>query len=63
MIENTFLEERYQLAVERIREIPEELSGEQVLKDKSASETDIRIAQARLRRALVRESTASHITK
>ena len=37
MIENTFLEERYQLAVERIREIPEELSGEQVLKDNWAA--------------------------
>jgi len=40
-----------------------EQRAEQVLKDKSASETDIRIAQARLRRALVRESAASHITK
>ena len=40
-----------------------EQRAEQVLKDKSSSETDIRIAQARLRRALVRESAASHITK
>jgi len=31
-----------------------------VLKDKASSETDIRIAQARLRRALVRSSVASH---
>ena len=31
-----------------------------VLKDKGSSETDIRIAQARLRRALVRSSVASH---
>ena len=37
MIENTFLEERYQLAVERIREIPGELSGGQILKDNWAA--------------------------
>ena len=34
--------------------------AEAVLKDKASSETDIRIAQARLRRALVRSSVANH---
>lgn len=33
--------------------------AEAVLKDKAASDTDIRLAQARLRRALVRKSAAS----
>ena len=33
--------------------------AQNVLKDKSASETDIRLAQARLRRALIRKSVAS----
>ena len=37
-----------------------EEKAQTVLKDKSASETDIRIAQARLRRALVRSSVANH---
>ena len=37
-----------------------EQRAETVLKDKSSSETDIRIAQARLRRALVRKSVASN---
>ena len=36
-----------------------EAKAQTVLKDKSASETDIRIAQARLRRALVRSSVAN----
>ena len=31
-----------------------------ILKDKNASDTELRLAQARLRRALVRESVASH---
>ena len=31
-----------------------------ILKDKSASDTELRLAQARLRRALVRKSVASH---
>ena len=37
-----------------------EKRAEKVLKDKESSVTDIRIAQARLRRALVRKSVASH---
>ena len=37
-----------------------EEKAQTVLKDKSASETDICIAQARLRRALVRSSVANH---
>ena len=36
-----------------------EAKAQKVLKDKSSSETDIRIAQARLRRALVRSSVAN----
>jgi len=40
-----------------------EKRAQTVLKDKASSETDIQIAQARLRRALVRESVASHNTK
>lgn len=36
-----------------------EARAQKVLKDKSSSETDIRIAQARLRRALVRSSVAN----
>ena len=35
------------------------LRAQNVLKDKTASETDIRLAQARLHRALVRKSVAS----
>ena len=31
-----------------------------ILKDKNASDTELRLAQARLRRALVRKSVASH---
>ena len=37
-----------------------EEKAQTVLKDKSSSDTDIRIAQARLRRALVRSSVANH---
>ena len=37
-----------------------EEKAQPVLKDKSSSNTDIRIAQARLRRALVRSSVANH---
>ena len=36
-----------------------EAKAQKVLKDKSSSETDIRIAQARLRRALIRTSVAN----
>ena len=36
-----------------------EARAQQVLKDKGSSDTDIRIAQARLRRALVRSSVAN----
>ena len=35
--------------------------AQKVLKDKSSSDTDIRIAQARLRRALIRSSVADRI--
>ena len=37
-----------------------EKRAEKILKDKDSSDTDIRIAQARLRRALVRSSVANH---
>ena len=37
-----------------------EEKAQTVLKDKSSSDTDIRIAQARLRRALIRSSVANH---
>lgn len=35
--------------------------AEKILKNQDSSETDIRLAQARLRRALVRKSVASHM--
>ena len=34
--------------------------ADMILKDKNASDTELRLAQARLRRALVRKSVASH---
>ncbi len=37
-----------------------EAKAQKILKDKSADEADIRIAQARLRRALIRSSVANH---
>lgn len=37
-----------------------ESKAQAVLKDKTSSQMDIRVAQARLRRALVRQSAASH---
>lgn len=37
-----------------------EQRAQKVLKDKSATQMDVRVAQARLRRALVRQSVASH---
>ena len=37
-----------------------EEKARKILKDKASGETDIRIAQARLRRALIRSSVANH---
>ena len=46
--------------IDRTRAKRAEERAQEVLKDKGSSETDIRIAQARLRRALVRSSVANH---
>lgn len=40
-----------------------EKRAQDVLKDKDASETDIRLAQARLKRALIRQSAATYKPK
>ena len=47
-----------EIAVDRAEASPRRADA--ILKDKSASDTELRLAQARLRRALVRKSVASH---
>ena len=42
------------------RVLASETRAKQVLKDKNASATDIRLAEARLKRALIRKSVAEH---
>ena len=44
--------------VERV--LASEKRAQNVLKDKAASDTDIRLAEARLKRALIRKSVAEH---
>ena len=47
-------------AIDQVRAKASQERAERILRDRKASDTEIQLAQARLRRALVRQNTASY---